>query len=125
MTPRRGFTLIETMLAMAVLTSVVLVIGLGITKLQRSVGNSNIRTRAYARADVQIAMARSWPTWSTLENLSAAGYNGTKDGLVTSTTVAVDTTGNMRIKRIAVTVTSEQTGALPTPVKRAIAIAAP
>jgi prepilin-type N-terminal cleavage/methylation domain-containing protein len=128
MTPvraRAGFTLIETVIALTILSGVILAIGMGTTKLQRSVGDTNLRTRAFARADVQIGMARAWPTWSTLENLAGASYNGTRDGLVTSTTVTADTTNNRRIKRIAVTVTSATSGALPNPVRRTIAIAAP
>lgn len=122
---RRGFTLTETIIALAILTSVVLTIGLGTTKLQRSVGTSNIRTRAFARADVQIGMARAWPTWTTIDSLSKAVYNGTKDGLITTTSVSTDTTSNRRIKRITVTVNSVPTGALPSPVVRTIAISAP
>lgn len=122
---RRGFTLTEIIIALAILTGVVLTIGLGTAKLQRSVGASNIRTRAFARADVQIGMARAWPTWTTIDSLSKAVYNGTRDGLITTTAVSTDTTSNRRIKRVTVTVNSVPTGALPSPVVRTIAIAAP
>lgn len=127
-TPRRsraGFTLIETIIALTILSGIVMAIGVGTSRLQRSIGDSNIRTRAFARADVQIGMARAWPTWATLETLAGASYNGTRDGLVTTTTVTADTAGNRRIKRLSVTVTATQAGALPTPVRRTIAIAAP
>jgi prepilin-type N-terminal cleavage/methylation domain-containing protein len=124
--PRRtGFTLIETIIALTILSGVVMAIGIGTSRLQRSIGDSNIRTRAFARADVQIGMARSWPTWDTIENLTGAGFNGTRDGLVTATTVTADTTNGRRIKRVRVTVTAAATGALPVPVQRTIAIAAP
>lgn len=122
---RRGFTLVETMIALAILAAVVLAIGLGTTSLQRSVSGSNVRTRASARADVQIGMARAWPTWSTLDNLTGATYNGTQDGLITSTTVTTDTTSGRRVKRLVVTVNSATTGALPSPVVRAITITEP
>lgn len=122
---RRGYTLTETIIALAILTGVVLTIGMGTAKLQRSVGSANIRTRAFARADVQIGMARAWPTWTTIDSLSKAVYNGTRDGLITSTSVSTDTTGNRRIKRITVTVNSVPAGGLPAPVVRNIAIAAP
>ncbi|WP_337169524.1 prepilin-type N-terminal cleavage/methylation domain-containing protein [Gemmatimonas aurantiaca] len=122
---RKGFTLIETVIALSIFSAVVLSIGLGTTKLQRSVSDSGLRTRAFARADVQIGMARAWPTWGTLENLTGTPYNGTKDGLITSTVVQVDTLAKKRIKRLTVTVTSAVPGALAIPVKRTISIAAP
>jgi prepilin-type N-terminal cleavage/methylation domain-containing protein len=122
---RAGFTLIETIIALTILSGVIMAIGLGTTKLQRSLGDSNIRTRAFARADVQIGMARAWPTWSTLDTLATSSYNGTKYGLITSTTVTTDSTAGRRIKRLSVTVSATQTGALPNPVRRSIAIAAP
>ncbi len=123
--PRTGFTLIETLIALTILSGVVLTMAMGTVKLQRSIGDTNLRTRAQARADVQIGMARAWPTWSTIENLSGAAYNGTRDGLITQTSVTVDTAANKRIKRILVTVTAAAGGTLPAPVRRSIAVAAP
>ncbi|MBY0488446.1 MAG: prepilin-type N-terminal cleavage/methylation domain-containing protein [Gemmatimonadaceae bacterium] len=125
MTPRRGFTLIETIIALTILSGLLLAMGMGTTNMQRSIGASNIRTRAFARADVQIGLARGWPTWSTLDLLAGASYNGTQDGLVTTTTVTTDTTNRRRLKRIAVTVTAVQAGALATPVRRTISVSAP
>lgn len=119
---RGGFTLIEVVLALTLLSGVVLMLSMGTTKFQRSVVDSNIRSRAQARADLQLAMARSWPTWSTIENLTGGTYNATADGLTTVTTVSADTSGKQRIKRITVTVTAS---GMPVPVKRTIAVAAP
>ncbi|MEQ1691598.1 MAG: prepilin-type N-terminal cleavage/methylation domain-containing protein [Gemmatimonas sp.] len=119
---RRGFTLVEVVLALTLLSGVVLMLSMGTTKFQRSVGDSNIRSRAQARADLQLAMARSWPTWSTLEELTRERYNEALDGLATTTIVSADTTGGRRIKRITVTVSSSS---MPLPVKRTIAVAAP
>ncbi|MBL0169451.1 MAG: prepilin-type N-terminal cleavage/methylation domain-containing protein [Gemmatimonadaceae bacterium] len=118
----RGFTLVEVVLALTLLSGVVLMLSMGTTKFQRSVGDSNIRSRAQARADLQLAMARSWPTWSTLESLTGGGYNGVVDGLTTVTAVSADTTAGKRIKRITVTVSAST---MPVPVKRTIAVAAP
>lgn len=125
MRTRRGFTLIETMIALVILVTVVLAVALGTTRLQRSIGDSNIRTRAFARADVQIALARTWPTWTTLPLVAGGTYNGTRDGLVTSTSVTTVNSGTQRIHRVAVTVSSQVPGALPIPVRRSISIAAP
>lgn len=119
---RRGFTLVEVVMALTLLSGVVLALTMGTTKFQRSVGDSNIRSRAQARADLQLAMARSWPTWSTLENLAAGAYNTTADGLATATTVSVDTSRGQRIKRVTVVVSSTS---MPLPVRRTISVAAP
>jgi prepilin-type N-terminal cleavage/methylation domain-containing protein len=125
MTSRRGFTLIETIIALTILSVLLLAMGMGTTKMQRSIGDSNIRTRAFARADVQIGLARGWPTWSTLDLLAGATYNGTQDGLITTTTVVTDSTSNRRLKRVSVVVTAVQSGALPVPVRRTISLSAP
>mgnify|MGYP003382720948 CR=1 FL=1 len=119
---RKGFTLVEVVLALTLLSGVVLALSMGTTKFQRSVGDSNVRSRAQARADLQLAMARSWPTWSSLEALTGNAYNGSADGLVTSTSISVDTSRGQRIKRITVVVSSPS---MPLPVRRSIAVAAP
>lgn len=122
---RAGFTLIETIIALTILSVLLLAMGMGTTKMQRSIGDSNVRTRAFARADVQIGLARGWPTWSTLDLLAGAAYNGTQDGLVTTTTVTTDTTANRRLKRISVVVNAVPASALRTPVRRTISVSAP
>lgn len=124
-TRRRGFTLIETVLAMTILSAIVLMIGLGTSQLQRAVGDAGIRSRAHARADMQIGLARTWPTWSTLERLTAGSYNGLADGLRTTTVVTADTTGRRRIKRVRVTVEAVPASQMPLPVVRNISIAIP
>ncbi|MBL0938685.1 MAG: prepilin-type N-terminal cleavage/methylation domain-containing protein [Gemmatimonadaceae bacterium] len=121
----RGFTLIETVLAMTILSSIVLMIGLGTSKLQRAVGDAGIRSRANARADRIIGLARTWPTWTTIDRLGNGTYNGLADGLRTTTTVTSDTTGRRRIKRVSVLVESVPATQMPTPVRRNISIAAP
>lgn len=123
--PRAGFTLIETMIAMVILSGVVLSISVGTTKLSRAVGDANVRSRAFARADMIIALARTWPSWTTLEALAGTTYNAERDGFVSTTTVSVDTTRGRRIKRLQVTVRSVPSSLMPLPVRRSIAIAAP
>ena len=123
--PRRGFTLIETMIAMVILSGVVLGISVGTTRLSRAVGDANVRSRAFARADEIVALARMWPSWSTLEQLQAAEYNGTRDGFTSITTVTADTTGGRRLKRVKVIVRSEPVTMMPLPVQRTVSVAAP
>lgn len=122
---RRGFTLIETMIAMVILSGVVLSISVGTTKLSRAVGDANVRSRAFARADLIVGMARTWPNWNTLEMLSAPTYNAERDGFVSTTVISADTTGGQRIKRLQVTVRAVPSALMPLPVRRSIAIAAP
>lgn len=123
--PRRGVTLIETVLAMVILSAIVLTIGMGTTQLQRAVGDAGMRSRANARADRIIALARTWPTWTTIDRLATSPYNGLADGLRTTTTVTSDTTGRKRIKRVSVLVEAVPATQMPTPVRRTISIAAP
>ncbi|MCA0375209.1 MAG: prepilin-type N-terminal cleavage/methylation domain-containing protein [Gemmatimonadetes bacterium] len=123
--PRRGFTLIEVMIAMVILSGVVLSIAVGTTKLQRAVGDANVRSRAFARADQVIGLARTWPAWSTLEQLAGARYNPSSDGFTSTTTVTADTTGGRRIKRLEVTVRAVPSTLMPLPVRRSISITAP
>lgn len=122
---RRGFTLIETMIAMVILSGVVLSISVGTTRLSRAVGDANVRSRAFARADMIVALARTWPNWNTLEALSGTAYNTERDGFVSTTVVTADTTRGQRIKRLQVTVRAVPAELMPLPVRRSIAIAAP
>ena len=121
--PRRGFTLIEVMMALVIFAGVVLAIGMSTTTLGRSVSSSDIKNRAQSVADMQIGRARAWPTYATLSQLSATKYNGTADGLITATTVVVDAAGGKNLTTISVSVTSVQVGAIPTPITRAVSIA--
>jgi prepilin-type N-terminal cleavage/methylation domain-containing protein len=122
---RAGFTLIETLIAMVILSGVVLSITVGTTRLSHAVGDANVRSRALARADMLVAMARTWPNWATLETLAGATYNGERDGFVSTTVVTADTLQRRRLKRIQVTVRSVPEALMPVPVRRTISIAAP
>lgn len=124
-TPRRGFTLIEVMIALVILGGVVLTMALGTTKFSASIRDSDVKNRAQSVADMQIGRARAWPTYSTLSQLSTARFNPAEDGLSSVTTVVPDTTGGQSITRVTVTVSAAVTASLPVPVKRSIIIAAP
>lgn len=124
-TPRRGFSLIETLIAITLLSGVVLMLGMGTTTFSRTLSDTGIRSRAQARADAQIALARSWPTWNTMESLATEKYNGTSDGLITVTTVTANVSGAQRIKRVSVVVTSSPSHLMPVPVRRSISVASP
>jgi len=123
--PRRGFTLIEVMIALVILAGVVLTMGMGTTKFSASIRNSDVRNRAQSVADMQIGRARAWPTFATLSQLSANRFNPTENGLMSMTTVAVDTSAGQSITRVTVQVSSVVSTNLPTPIVRSIIIAAP
>jgi len=124
-TSRRGFTLIEVMIALTILVGVVLAMGMSTTTLSRSVRDSDVRNRAQSVADMQIGRARAWPTYATLNQLASVRFNGTADGLTSATTVTVDTMSGQNITRVRVTVAAVATAVLSTPISRTISIAAP
>ncbi|MBC8086207.1 MAG: prepilin-type N-terminal cleavage/methylation domain-containing protein [Phycisphaerae bacterium] len=123
--PRGGFTLIEILMAITILAGVVLTMAMSTTVSARKVGASGTRSRAQAIVDQQISRARTWPTYASLSQLSAAKYNPTTNGLLTATTVNSDTTAGRSITTIKVTVTGATTSVLATPIVRSISIAAP
>lgn len=122
---RAGFTLVEVLVAMGLLSGVVLSMALGLSLLSRSVVGASGRSRAQALADQQIARARVWPAYGTLSQLTTAGYNGTVDGFTVATAVSVDSSNRQHVTRLTVTVSSTNPALLPAPVKRTITIAAP
>jgi prepilin-type N-terminal cleavage/methylation domain-containing protein len=122
---RRGFTLVESLIAIVILAGVVLAMTMGTSVVSRSVVSSSGRTRAQSIADLQISRARAWPTYATLPQLATAKYNGTVEGFTVATTVSVDSLSGRNITRIAVTVSSASPAVLAAPVSRTISIAAP
>jgi len=122
---RSGFTLIEVLMAVTILAGVVLTMAMSTTVSARKVGASGTRSRAQAIVDQQISRARTWPTYSSLNQLTATRFNPSANGLTTSTTVESDTTGGKSITTIRVTVTGSTTTVLAAPIVRSISIAAP
>ena len=121
---RRGFTLIEVLIAITILAGVVLTMAMNTTKSSRSVASSGTRSRAQALLDQQISRARIWPTYSTLNLLTNAKYNSANNGLMPTTVVTVDSASGKNLTTVTVTVTGPSS-VLPTPMKRSISIAAP
>lgn len=121
---RRGFTLIEVIVAVTVLAGVVLTMSMNTTKSSRNVATSGTRSRAQALLDQQIARARIWPTYGTLSQLTGAQYNVANNGLTPTTTISIDTTSNKNLTTVTVTVTGAAS-VLPTAMSRSISIAAP
>ena len=122
---RPGFTLVEVLVAMFLLSTVVIGLAMSTAVFSRSVADASGRTRAQAIADMQINRALVWPSYGTLTTLSTAPYNGSFDGYQLATTVSVDSTSGRNRTVVQVNVTSSVPGRLPTPVTRTITIAAP
>jgi prepilin-type N-terminal cleavage/methylation domain-containing protein len=122
---RSGFTLVEVLVAMLLLTTVVVGLAMSTVVFSRSVADASGRTRAQAIADMQINRALVWPSYGTLTTLSTAAYNGSFDGYQLATSVSVDSTSRRNRTVVTVNVTSSVPGRLPTPVTRSITIAAP
>lgn len=69
----RGFTLIEVMIALVILSGVILSMGAGTSRYLSIITRSRIRIQAAAVADAQIAAVRVAPDYATL----TATFNGT------------------------------------------------
>lgn len=122
---RGGFTLIEVLVAMALLVTVVIGLSMSTVVFSRAVSDTSGRTRAQALADMQINRALVWPSYGTLPLLATAPYNGTIDGFTLSTSVSVDTLGRRDRTVVQVSVSSAVPGQLLVPVRRTITLAAP
>jgi prepilin-type N-terminal cleavage/methylation domain-containing protein len=120
----RGFTLIEVMIALVILSGIVLSIGHGTARYLSSITRNRIRIQAAAVADAQIATVRVAPDYATLVATFAGTVNGTPFvGYSRLTELARTGAGtNADRTRVKVTVTGAH---LATPVIRYTTIAAP
>ena len=120
-----GFTLIEVMIALVVLTIAALSLMQMSGRMIRSVTDDRVRTLAAAAVDARIAEVRSWPTYSTLDGKYAGTETNTPTaGLIRVTTI-VRTGGTGQpndYKRVTVRVSGP---GLATSVERTITVAAP
>jgi len=122
---RRGFSLVEIIVALTLLVGVVLAMAMSSTTTSHSVSDAGARSRANAIADQQIALARVWGAYNTLGDLAGAGYNVASDGLTPTTSVVVDSATGVRTTTVTVRVAGGPGSGLLQPVVRRITIAAP
>lgn len=124
---RRGFTLVEVLVALVILSVVALGLGRFVGSFLHTVGTSNAKTVATAVAQEQAELIRadtSYPTLvATYNNNTVTGFPGYP--AMTRTTRVLRTTGvNPRRDYTTITVTvSEPT--MGTPVNITIVVAAP
>jgi prepilin-type N-terminal cleavage/methylation domain-containing protein len=127
MKDRRGFTLIEIMIAMVILTIISVGLAKFVATFLHTVGTSTAKTVATAVAQEQLEMIRADPSYTTLvtnyNNLTTNGFPGY--GSMSRTTRVVRTTGNNPRRdytKVTVTVSEPTMG---TPVAVTIVIGAP
>ncbi len=127
MSNRRGFTLIEIMIALVILTIVSVGLGKFVATFLHTVGTSTAKTVATAVAQEQLELIRADPGYATLvtnyNNLTTAGFPGYTN--MTRTVRVVRTTGatpRRDYTKVTVQVTEPTMG---TPVNVTIVVAAP
>jgi prepilin-type N-terminal cleavage/methylation domain-containing protein len=119
-----GFTLVEVVLALVMLSVVLLGSTATSAGLIRAAGTDRRASQAGAAVDARISLLRQWPDYAVLESFAGTEPDTPLPGWQRRTTVA--RTGGVGqpndFKRITVTV--EGTG-LSAPVVRSITVAAP
>lgn len=123
-TTRAGFTLIEVMIALGILSSIVLLMAPAAQKYGSITTKARREIQAAAVADAEMAMIQVFPTYdslttrfdSTRTNSPFPGWTRTTDVVRTGAGTTAD------ITRIIVTVTSPE---LKQPIKRILTIAVP
>ena len=121
---RQGFTLIEVMIALVILSGVLLTLAATTTRYLSIIAKNRIRIQSGAVADAQIAAVRVAPNYATLVNqfngtlgnMPLPGYSRQTQVIRTGEGTTADRTG------VVVRVTGPQ---LTTPVTRYTTIAAP
>jgi prepilin-type N-terminal cleavage/methylation domain-containing protein len=119
-----GFTLIEVILAVTILSTVTLLMAAPASKYLSSTAKSQRRIAASVAADAQIALVRMSPVYESLTvKFDSSRSNVPFPGFTRQTRVVrtgVGTTGD--ITRVVVTITGP---GLAVPIKRTATIAAP
>ncbi|HVX88696.1 MAG TPA: prepilin-type N-terminal cleavage/methylation domain-containing protein [Gemmatimonadales bacterium] len=122
--PANGFTLIEVVVAIAILGGVALTVGAATGKLVRNSGDDRIATQAAAAAEAQLALVQVWPEYATIDSAFAGTATNTPQTGWTRVTTVVRTGGTGQAndyKKITVTITAP---GLSTPVRRSLTVAA-
>lgn len=127
---RKGFTLIETMVAMVILTVVALSLGRFVGHFLHAVGTSTVRTIGTAVASEQIELVRArnttvaYPTLvATFNNVTTLGFPG-YPSMRRTTRVVRFTSNAPRADRTTITVTvTEPT--MGVPINLTVVVAAP
>jgi prepilin-type N-terminal cleavage/methylation domain-containing protein len=123
-TNEAGFTLLEVLVALLVLAFVLTMMASSTTRAAVNQTRSTAAIEAAAAADAEVARARLWPDYSTLNTFAGTRSNTPRTGMTRQTTVVrVGGAGQTRdFTRITVRISSSE---LAAPVERTISIASP
>jgi prepilin-type N-terminal cleavage/methylation domain-containing protein len=121
---RDGFTLIEVIMAVTILSSITLMMAAPASKFMSTTAKSQRRIAASTAADAQIALVRMYPNYDSLRvKFDSSRSNTPFPGYTRQTQVIRTGAGTTSdITRIVVTITGS---GLATPIKRTATIAAP
>lgn len=121
---QRGFSLIEVVIALTILSSVVMMMAVPAGRFMSTVNKSQRQVQAAAAANAQIALVRTYPVYDSLRVKFDSTRNNTPfTGWTRTTTVARTGAGTTSdITRVTVTITGS---GLATPIKRFATVAAP
>jgi prepilin-type N-terminal cleavage/methylation domain-containing protein len=121
---REGFTLMEVIMAVTILSTITLMMAAPAQKFMSTTAKSQRRIAASAAADAQIALVRAYPTYDRLTIAFDSTRNNVPFQGFTRQTRVLRTGANTRadITRVVVTITGP---GLTTPIKRTATIAAP
>jgi len=124
-TSRDGFSLVEVVVALTILSVAVLGLSASVMSLTTSAASAELKALALEAADDRIVELRMDPRYASLDTL----YSGTETGIVMTGGTRVTTVTHVQssdppldFKRISVTVTLPH---LPAPISRQIVVAAP
>lgn len=102
---RRGFTLVEIVIALVILSVVVLGVTATTATLTHEMTNDKVRVAASAAADSRIAAVQAWPDYGSLPAAFAGTESDVPDvGWTRTTTVTRVQTGGNDYLRVTVTV---------------------
>lgn len=121
---QRGFSLIEVVIALTILSSVVMMMAVPAGRFMSTVSKSQRQVQAAAAANAQIALVRTYPVYDSLRVKFDSTRNNTPFTGWTRTTTVVRTGAGTTsdITRVTVTITGS---GLATPIKRFATVAAP
>lgn len=124
MSTQRGFTLIEVVVAIAILAGVTLAVGAATAKLVHTTGDDRIATQAAAAAEAQLALVQVWPEYATIDSAFAGTTANSPQTGWTRVTTVVRTGGTGQTNDYKKVTVSISAPGLTTPVVRSITIAA-
>lgn len=123
--PANGFTVVEVVIALTILSVAILGLGASVGGLSRSAAEAELEAIAVEAADDRLVQIRMDPRYALLDSIYAATESDTPypgATRVTTVTHVLSSDPDLDYKRIFVSVTLPE---LPTPVTRQLIVGAP